>query len=122
MLQLLEAYKSANPDRIELDSLDPFNDVTRYEELAKRVPELELLQGGGVVIEYGTGEAAPHAVVRNQDLFLRLRLDPAPGRAIISRSSFNGEDEITTALLRLKEGQKTKVAFTVGHGEPSTRT
>ena len=33
------------PSRIELDSLDPFNDVTRYEELAKRVPELELLAG-----------------------------------------------------------------------------
>jgi gliding motility-associatede transport system auxiliary component len=116
--QLLDAYKSTKPDRVELDSLDPFNDVARYEELAKRVPELELLTGGGVVIEYGTGEAAPHAVVRNQDLFLERWLDPArrsDGRA----SSFNGEDEITTALLRLKEGQKTKVAFSVGHGEPS---
>ncbi len=119
VLQLLQAYKAAKPDRVELDSLDPFNEVARYEELAKRVPELELLAGGGVVIEYGTGEAAPHAVVRNQDLFLRLSLDPAH-RADHFATSFNGEDEITTALLRLKEGQKTKVAFTVGHGEPSS--
>lgn len=116
VVQLLEAYKAANPDRIKRDNLDPFNDVTGYEELAKRVPELELLQGGGVVIEYGTGEAATHAVVRNQDLFLRLRTDPRQ-----FASSFSGEDEITTALLRLKEGQKTKVGFTVGHGEPSTQ-
>ncbi len=73
-----------------------------------------------MVIEYGTGEAAPHAVVRNQDLFLRLSLDPAQAGSDHFATSFNGEDEITTALIRLKEGQKTKVAFTVGHGEPST--
>ncbi len=119
VLQLLQAYQSTKPDRVELDSLDPFNDVARYEALAKRVPELELLAGGGVVIEYGTGEAAAHAVVRNQDLFLKLSLDPAQRRDHFA-TSFNGEDEITTALLRLKEGQKTKVAFTVGHGEPSS--
>jgi hypothetical protein len=119
VLQLLQAYQSTRPDRVELDSLDPFNDVARYEALAKRVPELELLTGGGVVIEYGTGEAAPHAVVRNQDLFLKLSLDPAQRRDHFA-TSFNGEDEITTALLRLKEGQKTKVGFTVGHGEPSS--
>ena len=118
VVQLLEAYKAANPDRIKRENLDPYNDSTGYEELAKRVPELELLQGGGVVIEYGTGEAAPHAVVRNQDLFLRLRTDPRQGSDKYA-SSFSGEDEITTALLRLKEGQKTKVGFTVGHGEPS---
>jgi hypothetical protein len=119
VVQLLESYKAANPDRIVRDNLDPFNDVTGYEELAKRVPELELLQGGGVVIEYGTGEGSPHAVVRNQDLFLRLRFDARQGNDRFA-TSFSGEDEITTALLRLKEGQKTKVGFTVGHGEPST--
>jgi hypothetical protein len=120
VVQLLESYKAANPDRIELTSLDPFNDVTRYEELAKRVPELELLHGGGVVIEYGSGEGAPHAVVRNQDLFLALPVDRAGKGHDRFATSFSGEDEITTALMRLKEGQKTKVAFTVGHGEPST--
>jgi ABC-type uncharacterized transport system len=120
VVQLLESYKSTNPDRVELDSLDPFNDVTRYEELAKRVPELELLHGGGVVIEYGKQEGAPHAVVRNQDLFLAIPLDPARQGRDRYATTFSGEDEITTALMRLKEGQKTKVAFTVGHGEPST--
>jgi hypothetical protein len=120
VLQLLESYKSVNPDRIELDNLDPYSDVTRYEELASRVPELELLQGGGVVIEFGTGEGASHSVVRNQDLFLALPSDPMhPGRERFT-TSFSGEDEITSALMRLREGQKTKVGFTVGHGEPST--
>ncbi len=35
-------------------------------------------------------------------------------------SAFTGEDEITSALIRLREGKKSKVAFTTGHGEPST--
>ena len=83
---------------IELDILDQYNDVTRIEELVKRVPELELLQGGGVVIEYGEGEGAPHAVVRNQDLFLRSPLRPDAGGLDHYASSFSGEDEITTAL------------------------
>jgi hypothetical protein len=120
MVQLLETYKAANPRMIELETLDPYNDVTRIDELVKRVPELELIQGGGVAIEYGKGEGASHAVVRNQDLFLQIPLDPARGRLDHFASTFNGEDEITSAIMRLKEGKKTKVGFTIGHGEPPT--
>jgi hypothetical protein len=118
VVQLLESYKAANPRMVELESLDQFNEIARLEDVVKRVPELELLQGGGVLIEYGNGEGAPHAVVRNQDLFL----DRNSARAPLDHyaTSFSGEDEITTALMRLKEGQKTKVAFTIGHGEPAT--
>ena len=84
------------------------------------MPELELLHSGGVVIEYGRGEGAPHAVVRSEDLFLNLPYDPTRGGHDRFASRFSGEDEITTALMRLREGQKTKVAFTIGHGEPLT--
>ena len=35
-------------------------------------------------------------------------------------SSFKGEDAVTTALIRLREGKRPKVALIVGHGEPST--
>ena len=59
-------------------------------------------------------------MVRNQDLFLALPTRPARPGSITIATSFSGEDEITTALMRLREGKKTKVAFTVGHGEPST--
>jgi hypothetical protein len=118
VVQLLDSYKAANPRMIKLDSLDQFNEISRLEEVVKRVPELELLQGGGVLIEYGEGEGAPHAVVRNQDLFLARNSTRAPLDHYAT--SFSGEDEITSALMRLREGQKTKVAFTVGHGEPST--
>ena len=53
--------------------------------------------------------------------FWRFRLGtPRGGLRPAIATSFSGEDEITTALIRLREGEKTKVAFTVGHGEPST--
>ncbi len=120
VVQLLETYKAANPRMIEIQSLDQFNDLTRMDELMKRVPELQLIQGGGVAIEYGQGDGATHAVVRNQDLFLQIPNNPARGGLNQYASSFTGEDEITTALMRLREGKKTKVAFTIGHGEPAT--
>ncbi|MFI5454700.1 MAG: Gldg family protein [Isosphaerales bacterium] len=118
VVQLLEAYKAANPQMIQLVSLDPFNDLPRLDELAKHVPELELLHGGGVVIEYGEGESALYVVVRNQDLFQPILLDPAHGGRNHFASAFTGEDEFTSAVMRLREGKKSRIAFTTGHGEP----
>jgi ABC-type uncharacterized transport system len=118
--QLLVSYKAVNPGMVRLDSVNPFSDLMRGDELAKRVPELEILQGGGVVIEYGEGASTQHVVVRNQDLFQGIRLDPARGDQGQFASAFTGEDEITSAIIRLREGKKSKVAFTTGHGEPST--
>ena len=120
VVQLLESYKAVNPAMIQLDNLNPYSDLARGDELTKRVPELEILHGGGVVIEYGEGESAQHVVVRNQDLFQGIPLDPARGGQSQFASAFTGEDEITSALIRLREGKKSKVAFTTGHGEPAT--
>ena len=55
-------------------------------------------------------------VVRNSDLFE----GPRPGTpADPSASTFLGEDALTSALIRLREAKKSRVAFTSGHGEPS---
>jgi hypothetical protein len=120
VLQLLESFKSVNPAFIEIDSVDPYSDLTRGDELLKRVPELEILHGGGIVIEYGEGEGATHVVVRNQDLFHPIQ--PGGGRSSQTNfaSAFTGEDEITSALVRLREGKRAKVAFTTGHGEAAS--
>jgi len=120
VVQLLESYKAANPTMIELVSLDPFSDLTGHDELVKRVPELDLLYGGGVVIEYGEADSAQHVVVRNGDLFQPLPSGGARGGMDQYASAFTGEDEITSALMRLREGKKAKVVFTTGHGEPAT--
>src|SRR5262249_1390852 len=96
---------------------NPYEDLARVDELSKRVPELPLLRGGGVLIEYGEDKDTPPVVVRNQDMF-----DLPSPRQLRSgdrfESSFKGEDAITTARLRLREGKGVKVAFTSGHGEP----
>ncbi len=99
---------------IQIVNLDQFFDQTRLEELVKRVPELELLRGGGVVMELGEGAAG--RVRRGAEPgALPSRLAAAP-RVGFDRfeSAFTGEDEITSALIRMREGKKSKVAFTTG--------
>ncbi len=116
--QLLESYRVQNPRMITLATRDPYNDPTALDELAKHVPELELRQSGGVVlIEYGQGDSATYVIVRNQDLFEQIPLDRARGGLDHYASAFTGEDEMTSALIRMREGKKSKVAFTTMHGE-----
>ena len=75
-----------------------------------------MLQGGGVLIEYGEGTDAEFLVVTGNELF-----EPVAGGGADSlerfESVFKGEDAITSALIRLREARKSKVAFTTGHGE-----
>jgi ABC-type uncharacterized transport system len=116
---LLELYKAANPKQVRLDAIDPFRDLARYEALIKRVPLVDVTPGGGVVVDYGEGETAETQVVRNVDLFelpAAARFDPNAERF---ESVFKGEDGITSALIRLREGKRPKVVFTTGHGEPA---
>jgi hypothetical protein len=120
VIQLLDAYKAASPRLIDVVSLNPYYDLTRIEELAKRAPELDLLHGGGVLIEYGKGDNSRHVLVRNQEMFEPPSRERARGSAARFESIFTGEDEITSALIRLREGKTSKVGFTVGHGEAPT--
>ena len=118
--ELLELFKAVNPEQVTIDHVDPYRDLPRYEDLVKRVPDVGVTQGlgGGVVIEYGEGESADRAVVRNVDLFdvpQDVRFNPNVEQF---RSNFKGEDAVTSALIRLRESKKPKVVFTTGHGEP----
>jgi ABC-type uncharacterized transport system len=117
--QLLELYQAANPDRVRLEHVDPFREQSRFEDLAKRAPAVDVTQGGGVVVEYGESATADRIVVRNADLFEVPRVpsfDPDLDRL---ETRFKGEDAITSALMRLREAKKPVIAFTTGHGEPS---
>jgi ABC-type uncharacterized transport system len=121
VVQLVESYKAVNPRMIQIVTLDQFFDQSRLDELAKRVPELELLRGGGgLVLELGDGTAAEFVVVRSHELFQPVGGDAARAGPDRFESAFTGEDEVTSALIRLREGKKSKVAFTTGHGERST--
>lgn len=117
--QLLELYQAANPAMVRLEHVDPFRDQGRFEELAKRAPAVEVTQGGGVVVDYAEGQTPRSLVVRNADLFElpgASRFDPTIDRF---ETRFKGEDAVTSALMRLREGKQVLVAFTTGHGEPS---
>ncbi len=118
ILQLLELYQDFNPPKVKIEQVNPFRDRERYEDLVKYAPDLAVVvgQGGGVLVDLGEGPTREHAVVRNSDLFALNAANPDPSRF---DSSFRGEDAITSALIRLREGKKFLVAFLTGHGEPS---
>jgi hypothetical protein len=117
--QLLESYRSANPAFVRITRLDQFADQPRIEELAKRMPEVDPARGGGLLIELGDGDPPESVVVRGSDLFQPVSAEVARSLSERFESAFKGEDEITSALVRLREGKRARVGFTVGHGERS---
>jgi len=120
VVQLLELYRAVRPDMIKIDSLNPYTELARAEDLAKRAPDLAVMRGGGVLIEYGEGTDAEFVVVPARELFEPLSADGSRAGTDHFGSVFKGEDAITSALIRLRESRKSKVAFTTGHGEPSS--
>src|SRR5208337_502314 len=120
VLQLLDLYRAVRPDMIKLDSLNPYTELARADDLAKRAPDLAVMRVGCVLIEYGEGTDAEFVVVPAQELFEPLSADASRVSTDRFESVFKGEDAITSALIRLRESRKSKVAFTTGHGEPSS--
>lgn len=116
--QLLQLYKAEAPGKIAIEYLNAFGEPDRARDLAERVPGLALTEGGGVLVSYGEGDEIQYIIVRNADMFAaELPQDPASG--VVAETSFLGEAALTTALIRLKQGEQPIVAFTTGHGEPS---
>ncbi len=119
--QLLELYKSANSKLVKVELLDRFNEPDRYENLTKQVPDVALIPDGGVVFTYGEGESPDRMLVRNSDMF---NLSASSSRPVGNEyiSEFHGEDAITSALIRLREGKRSLIVFTTGHGETSANS
>ncbi|WP_165249245.1 Gldg family protein [Paludisphaera soli] len=115
--QLLELYRAVRPDLVRVERLDRYAELSRADDLARRAPELAVMQGGGVLIEYGEGDAARFAAISNPEMFDQTPADARGAGAGRYESAFKGEDAVTSALIRLREGKTAKVAFTVGHGE-----
>ncbi len=116
--QLLDLYKAANPSRVRVEYLDPNSDVKEFEALVKRVPDMVGMVGDGIVVGFGEGDTGSHTVIGSLDLFEAQgsRFEARPDRFV---STFDGEDVVTSALIRLREGKRGRVGFTTGHGEPS---
>lgn len=112
--ELLELFRAENPGKIKVDSINPFGDPRRFEELRKVVPELAVAEGGAVIVEVGEGNSASRALVRNKELFPEVPGDPDRREA-----TFQGEDALIAALSRLRENKGGRIAFITGHGEPN---
>lgn len=117
--ELLALFQAENPPLIRVRRLNPFRDPLRFEALAKQVPDVAVAagQGGGVVVELGEGPTAERVVVRTSEMFDAAPTgpyDPQTGRL---ESSYHGEDVLASALIRLREGKKPRIALTTGHGE-----
>jgi hypothetical protein len=118
--QLLDLYRAASPSLVKIDSLNPYTELARSEDLAKRAPDMAVLRGDRVLIEYGEGTEAQFMVVPAQEMFEPVGPEVSRQGSDRFESVFKGEDAITSALIRLREGKKSKVAFITGHGEPLT--
>lgn len=119
-LRMLDLYRAENPDKVQVDRIDPYADPTALETLARRAPDLALNpRGGAILLEYGSGETPERVVVRAGDLFEAPEVDPSRPRPDRVESRFRGEDAITSALIRLREGTRPTLAITAGHGEPT---
>ncbi len=118
--QMLDLYKAANPSKVRVDYLNPFlpADLKEFEELVKRVPGMVASPGDGIVVEYGEGAEARPVVLGTRELFERQgsRFEQGPDRFV---STFDGEDVVTSALIRLREGKRSRIAFSSGHRETS---
>ncbi|MDR3638723.1 MAG: GldG family protein [Isosphaeraceae bacterium] len=118
--ELLELYKALDPSKVKIEQIDPYRDREQFVMLAERIPDVQVSEMGGIVLEYGQGESAQHLVVPNHDLFEF----PRQGRFTEQNvekfiSSFKGEDAVTSALMRLRAEKHAKIVFVVGHGQPS---
>jgi ABC-type uncharacterized transport system involved in gliding motility auxiliary subunit len=107
---LLKEYEFAGKRKIQVETLDPYRNLTRTRELQ---------------VKYNFGAEENLVIIDYQDRKKILRVadmaeyDP-PGmfNEAPQIRSFRGEQVITSALIELTENKESKIGFIVGHGEP----
>jgi len=115
--QLLRLLEAERPGLVSIESLDPYAEPERYRRFAEQVPGLDLATGGGVVLTHGAGEEADSILVRNIEMFQAVAPEDPEPSALETR--FLGEAALTSAIIRLRQGERPIVAITTGHGELS---
>jgi hypothetical protein len=108
---LLKEYEFAGKRKVQIETVDPYRDLTRTRELQ-------------VKYNFGADENLVILDYQNRKKILRVadmaEYDP-PGMFSETPQvrTFRGEQIITSALLELMENKETKIGFITGHGEPS---
>lgn len=111
---LLKEYESAGKRKVQVETIDPYRNLTRTRELQVRY-------------NFGADENLIILDYQNRKKIIRVadmaEYDP-PG--MFSETprvrSFRGEQLITSALIELTEDKETKIGFLTGHGEPGFET
>ncbi|HEU5118383.1 MAG TPA: GldG family protein [Isosphaeraceae bacterium] len=114
--QLLELMQAENAGKVSVDVVD-FSDpkqIVAARDLEERAPDAAV-STGGVLVELGTGKDVRRLVVSTNEMF------PTPPGSLqeADMTSFRGEYTLTTAIIRLKQNKKFRIAMITGHGEPS---
>src|SRR3984893_527442 len=108
---LLKEYEFAGKRRVQVETIDPYRNLTRTRELQ-------------VKYNFGADENLVILDYENRKKILRVadmaEYDP-PGMFSETPQvkAFRGEQIITSALIELTENKETKIGFISGHGEPS---
>jgi len=111
---LLKEYESAGRRKVQVETIDPYRNLTRTRELQVRY-------------NFGADENLIILDYQNREKIIRVadmaEYDP-PG--MFSETprvrTFRGEQLITSALIELTEDKETKIGFLTGHGEPGLET
>jgi ABC-type uncharacterized transport system len=108
---LLKEYEFAGKRKIQVETIDPYRNLTRTRELQ-------------VKFNFGADENLVILDYQGRSKILRVadmaEYDP-PGMFSENPQvrAFRGEQIITSALIELTEQKETKIGFITGHGEPS---
>jgi len=104
---LLKEYVDAGGKNVVLEKIDPAYDITRAAELQKELH----FDGNDHLVIFKYKDRAPR-FVKQEELF---EINPMNGQV----GAFNGEQQLTAAIIGLVEGKPSKIYFTEGHGEHS---
>ncbi len=118
--QLVQLYRAENPQLVDYEIVNYWEDRLNAQKFLRKYPELEG-QLPALLVVYGEGEQERHKVIRDSELFtIEASLDPTMTTFTGTETTFNGENALTSAIRELREAKRTKVYFTVGHGELDT--
>ncbi|MBV9390657.1 MAG: GldG family protein [Verrucomicrobia bacterium] len=111
---LLREYEFAGGRKLEVETINPYRDITRARELQLKY-NFEARENS-VVIDY-QGRAKVVRVADMLDYGSPGMFDESP-----QIRAFRGEQVITSALLELIEDKAPRIAFVTGHGEPDVES
>ncbi len=107
---LLKEYEFAAKRKIQVETIDPYRNLTRSRELQAKY-------------SFGANENLVIIDYQNRKKILRVSdmaeyASPGMFSDTPQISAFRGEQVITSALLELTEDKQTKIGFITGHDEP----